>query len=155
MRLYLVQHGEAVEKEINPDRPLSPKGSKQVQTVVNFLKPAGVPPPEIWHSGKARAHETAEIFAKHLPSKAKVKKVEGLNPQDPVADIAKKLRDRERDLMIVGHLPHLSELAALLLTGAQKGEPVAFERGGVLCLEQTEPGQWSVRWMVVPSLLGA
>ena len=36
MRLYLVQHGEAVAKEVDPDRPLSEHGREDIVR----LKPA-------------------------------------------------------------------------------------------------------------------
>ena len=31
MRLYLAQHGDAVEKDVNSERPLSAKGKKDVE----------------------------------------------------------------------------------------------------------------------------
>ncbi len=37
MKLYLVQHAEAVPAEDNPDRPLSDKGRTDVQRVASFL----------------------------------------------------------------------------------------------------------------------
>jgi len=37
MRVYLVQHGEAVSKEENPDRPLSEKGAADVLFFISML----------------------------------------------------------------------------------------------------------------------
>lgn len=42
MRLYLVQHGEALRKEENPERPLSDRGQETVRRVAAFLRKIGV-----------------------------------------------------------------------------------------------------------------
>ena len=56
-------------------------------------------------------------------------------------------------MVIVGHLPFLGRLTALLLTGHDSGEPVAFQNGGVVYLERNEAGMWHLCWMVAPELL--
>lgn len=38
MRLYLVQHGEAVSEEIDPARSLSEKGKTDISKIAKFLK---------------------------------------------------------------------------------------------------------------------
>ena len=68
MRLYLVQHGEPVPKEINPDRPLSDKGRHDVEKVGRFLQQAGVAMGVIVHSGKTRAAQTAGLLGSFIPS---------------------------------------------------------------------------------------
>ena len=56
--------------------------------------------------------------------------------------------------MIVGHQPFLGLLAARLLTGKCKTDPIAFQRGGVLCLDRpADDGPWQVAWLVTPALL--
>jgi phosphohistidine phosphatase len=57
--------------------------------------------------------------------------------------------------MIVGHLPFLGKLAALLMVGSEETEIVAFRFGCVVCVERTEDAQWKLAWMIVPVLLGA
>ena len=45
MKLYLVQHGEALPKEINSDRPLSDQGRQDLEQFARFLtgrQPGGV-----------------------------------------------------------------------------------------------------------------
>jgi phosphohistidine phosphatase len=54
--------------------------------------------------------------------------------------------------MVVGHLPHLSRLAALLLTGDPAKEVVKFRYSGVLALTK-EQGRWSVAWYITPDIL--
>jgi len=55
--------------------------------------------------------------------------------------------------MIVGHLPFLGRLAALLLTGNADNEVVAFQFGCVVCLSGDDSGRWKLEWMMVPELL--
>jgi phosphohistidine phosphatase len=55
--------------------------------------------------------------------------------------------------MIVGHLPFLGNLAALLVVDNEDTEIVAFNFGCVVCVERVEDGPWKLGWMIVPALL--
>lgn len=153
MRLYLIQHGEALEKEADPERPLSDQGVRNVTAMAGHLWQLRLEVPTIWHSGILRAQQTAEILAAALGGSAKVKAAEDLEPKSPVGKLAKRLTAREKDLAIVGHLPHLGKLASLLLSGEKERVAIGFERSGVLCLERGGDGGWAIRWMLVPSIL--
>ena len=72
-----------------------------------------------------------------------------------ILSVREEIESLQGDLMIVGHLPFLSGLAALLLTGEEMVEVVAFQFGGVLCLERNDERTWQVDWMVVPRILPA
>jgi phosphohistidine phosphatase len=54
--------------------------------------------------------------------------------------------------MIVGHLPFMEKLASLLVAGSEDADIVAFQMGGVVCLERDDVGVWRVRWMVTPDM---
>jgi len=45
---------------------------------------------------------------------------EGLGPKDQVAATKEALEQTDGDVMIVGHLPFLGKLVALLVTGSEK-----------------------------------
>ena len=154
MRLYLVQHGEAYPKDQDPERRLTERGRRDVERAAAFLKPLGLKVKAIWHSGKPRAQETAEILAEALNSAEGLLRRGGLAPDDSASLVADELGEHTNDLMIVGHMPFLGTLASILLTGREDAEPVAFQRGGVVCLEGGEEQPWRVRWMIVPELLG-
>ena len=62
--------------------------------------------------------------------------------------------DPQWSSVVVGHLPHLSRLASLLLTGESEAEIVAFQMAGIVCLGRADRGSWSLRWMVIPQVLG-
>ena len=151
MKVYLVQHGEPVPKETDPERPLTEKGRADVQKAARFLAMSQVKVPEAWHSGKTRARETAEILAAAV--EAEVSKAAGLAPLDPVSPVRDKIEGRTEDLMLVGHLPFMARLASLLVLDSELQEIVAFRQGGVVCIERSGDGSWRVAWMVVPDLL--
>ena len=153
MRIYLVRHGEAKSSEEDPDRHLSEKGIRDVQKVAAFLRPLGLHVSAIWHSGKTRAAETAQITGSALLSAQGVVRRDGLAPNDPIGPVKRDLIDAAPALMIVGHLPFLSKLASALVAGDESRHMVAFQEGGVVCLVRSDQGDWGIRWMVVPELL--
>jgi phosphohistidine phosphatase len=153
MRVYLMQHGKPVPEEENPDRPLSDEGKREVMKVSEFLGRIGLQVEAIFHSGKTRARQTAEIVAARLGPKTRLEERTGLSPMSDVESSAAEIRAAEKDLFIAGHLPHLAKLASLLLTGRETPAVVRFQQGGVVCLEKDEAGQWSVVWMVVPGIM--
>ncbi len=153
MKLYLVRHGEAVADLIDPARPLSPKGNAEVCRVAEFLKTSNISVECIWHSTKLRARQTAELLAQAVAQKPRLQERKGLSPNDPVEELEQALAGQRQDLMIVGHLPLLAELASLLLAGDPVIRHTAFPPAGVVCLERPGRGAWQVRWMVTPELL--
>ncbi len=153
MRIYLVQHGEATSREENPQRPLSDKGASDVRKIGDFLyEKSELCISEVLHSGKLRAEQSAELFARCLNGVYSA--APDLNPNDDPALWSAHLAAREKDVMIVGHLPHISRLAALLLTGDSNQAPVAFQNAAVVCLERDAESTWHLQWMLTPDLLG-
>ncbi len=151
MELYLVQHGDATPKEVNPERPLTEKGALQVTRVGAFLKRTGICVDTILHSGKKRAHQTARIIANSLNPKCSVIQRDDLSPNDPIDEIYKELSEMDGDLMIVGHLPFLAKLASRLLLDSEDKDVIGFRQGGVLLLTKNE-GTWKVKWFLTPEL---
>lgn len=62
MLLILVHHADAVTGIVDATRPLSELGHRQAASVASRVALHGVKPIAIWHSGKLRARETAEIY---------------------------------------------------------------------------------------------
>jgi phosphohistidine phosphatase len=158
MDVYLVQHGEALSEEQDPQRPLSDTGRATVAKVARFLAACGprlIDPPilALRHSGKLRAQETAEILGQALCPKVHPTAVEGMQPKDDPSAIHAELetrRDERTALMLIGHLPHLARLAGLLLTGDAGKSPVRFVNAAVLRLG-FRGGSWAVDWYVTPT----
>jgi phosphohistidine phosphatase len=150
MKLYLVQHGEAKSEAEDPQRSLTDQGRKEVEQVAHAANRLKLPLSKVYHSGKLRAKQTAEILANSLGSPLEA--TLGLNPNDDVRDWADRVSRVNEDLLIVGHLPFLEKLASLLITGDESLRPVLFRYGAMVCLERKESGRWGVRWILTPEM---
>jgi phosphohistidine phosphatase len=149
MKVYLVQHAQAEPKEVDPNRPLSEKGTADVERVAALAARLGIELAQIRHSGKLRARQTAEILDQALrPTKAIVK-VSGLGPLDNVEPIAEDINSSDEPLMFVGHLPFLSRLVSTLVIGEADRPIVKFHNAGIVCLENSEGG-WMISWILTP-----
>jgi len=153
MRLYLVQHGKATPKEQDPDRPLTGVGQEEVEAVADFIHPLELQVGQLWHSGKTRAKQTAKILAHALTVAEGPSARKDLAPDDYVAPLRDELAATSEDTMIVGHVPFVSRLAALLVTGYESPPVVTFVNAGIVCLERTGDNRWRIEWIVTPDLL--
>ncbi len=152
MRLYLVQHGEAVAKEVDPERPLSDKGRGDAERLAEVLARRGVRVGRVLHSGKRRAAETAAALARSLAGEAAVARRD-LDPNDATDAIAYEATGWDDDTLVVGHLPFMARLVGRLVAGHEDAGVVAFEPGSMVCLERSD-GDWTIAWMLRPELLG-
>jgi len=142
MHAYLVRHGEAKSANVDPERHLTERGADAVaQIAEDAVNELGVRPSLILHSGKARARQTAEIWAGLVG--VKFEEADGLSPNDEPATWASRLESGEEDLMLVGHLPHLERLVALLVSGDADGAVAGFPAGALVVLDRTDAG-WRV-----------
>jgi phosphohistidine phosphatase len=154
MGVYLVRHGKALSKEVDPERGLSEEGRAELERVGRFLQGCGVELQTMIHSGKTRARETAEMLAAWLnPNLLPVAKP-GLAPLDDVHEAAARIQRDEGGLMIVGHLPHLVKLTSVVLGVPESLPVVEFKPGSVLCLEDSMLGHPAIHWMFTPELTG-
>lgn len=153
MKLYLVQHAKAASEQQDPQRPLTQEGRREVQKVAEFIKPMKLSVNYLWHSEKKRAIQTAELLAEAIEIKKSKMVREGLGPTDDVSILKDELDATTDDIMIVGHLPFLSKLASLLLTGRESADTVAFKNAGIAALTHNEENQWQIDWMVTPEIL--
>jgi phosphohistidine phosphatase len=153
MFLYLVQHGEAKREEEDPARGLTEKGVEDVHKVALFTQKMNLRVRQIFHSGKTRASQTAQIFADHLKPEKGISQTDNLAPMDDPGAWAKRITGMNEDLMLVGHLPVMAKLTGLLLSGDKEKTCVDFKMGGIICLKRFDDGRWAVEWMVVPEMM--
>ena len=153
MKVYLVRHGEAVSSQFDPQRPLSEQGRADIRKVALFIKPLEISVEHIWHSGKLRAAQTAEILAESVSVTKDCSEHKNLGPNDDITIIADELDAYDTDLMLVGHLPFLAYLTSLLVAGKETANVAAFAAGAMTCLNRRTPGQWQIEWMITPKLL--
>ena len=153
MEIYLIRHAHSPDGEVDAVRPVSRKGRAQIRRVGRFLRRSGaLQTREFWHSPLVRAVETAEGLVKRLKIRGKLVRVEGLLHDDDPAIMAKRLDKARHPVAVVGHEPHLSALASLLLTGRPRPPRVELRKCAVLALARSD-GRWVVSWQVSPELL--
>jgi len=153
MKLYLIQHAQAAPKEIDPERTLTDQGRRDIKKIASFIKPMNLCVDYLWHSGKKRAEQTAEILSDVIRINKQQSARDGLGPIDDVTAIKDELNTSQQDIMIVGHLPFLAKLASLLLTGSESANTVAFKQAGIVCLNRNDENPWQLEWMIIPELL--
>jgi phosphohistidine phosphatase len=146
--LYLVHHGDAVGPDVNPMRPLSDRGRAEVDVLAREAAARGAKPEVIWHSGKMRARQTAEAFWRHCNPFATFAATNGLQPTDPPSRTIDVLAGETRDIMLVGHFPHMPRLLGVLGSGQADGAPADFPLHGMVALER-EGGVWVERWRLI------
>ena len=154
MKIYLVQHGEAAAKELDPERPLTEQGVTDVQRVSGALKQASVEVERVIHSGKLRARQTAEILAAEIAPGLQLETSDLINPNDNPGAFDLQTGSGNMDTMVVGHLPFMAKLVSHLVTGDDNDMSVAYRPGTVVCLESIDKDNWQINWMVRPELLG-
>ena len=152
MKLYLVQHGVALAKDVDPDRSLINVGHAEVGQLADLL--AGhMNISRVIHSGKTRAKQTAEIFTAIIAGEFPVEATSGIGPMDSVEDFVNKLMRWNEDILVVSHLPFIAKLVSLLVTGSADKGVVSYTPGSIVFLETMDDWQFQVQWMVRPELL--
>lgn len=152
--LYLVRHADALDAERDEIRPLSPQGREQIAALSKFLgRSSSFAPEEIWHSPLVRARDTAQLLLQHLRRKTPLVEIPDLRPEDDPAATVRRLKQAHRPLAIVGHEPHLSALATLLVVGSSDLPSFVVKKCSVLALEPAGH-HWMVHWFISPEIVG-
>ena len=149
--LLLVHHGDAVGPAVDPMRPLSERGIAASTALAAAAASRGVKPDLIWHSGKIRALQTAQIFRRACNPQAKFAAVHGLQPRDPPRWIRDELLVDSRSILLVGHMPHLPGLLSLLRGQSPEGAAPDFPLHGCVALEP-EGDLWIETWRLEAEL---
>ena len=140
MKLVLAHHAEAESPAVDPQRPLTSHGRAQAGEMAERARLTGFVPAAIWHSGKLRARQTAEAYLRALNPFAEFRMVRGLGPDDPPVWMRDQLAAETSDVMVVGHMPNISDLARAL-AGPGPGVPLH----GFLLLERMDDGRFEIR----------
>jgi phosphohistidine phosphatase len=152
MALYLVQHGQSLPKDIDPDQGLSAEGVAETKRIADVAANYGVNVSDIKHSVKTRAHKTAEIFASALDPPKGIAEVGGLKPLDDVSTFAAAI-DPAENTMLVGHLPFMERMTAYLVTGIADKPIFKFQNSGIVCLnKESDSDSWVIVWTLMPKI---
>lgn len=159
MNICILRHGTSEPSNMgipDSDRRLTRGGRRELKAVLKQTRKAGIVPELILTSPLTRALETAEIAESALGCD-QVTQTKALLPGVAPEQTWKEIRSHNglQELMLVGHEPHLSQLAAFLLEA-----PVALDlkKGSILRLaiqDENGPPKGVVKWMLTPKLAGA
>ncbi len=160
MNLYIIRHAIAADEgayEQDSDRPLTDKGRRKMRQIAKGLRALGVEFDLILSSPYVRAHETAEILSDVFKMKKEIAFSENLTPMaDPDALISEINENHSVDsLALVGHEPHLSNLAGLL-TSENGRLDITIKKGGVIRLSAGDLRQSrraALDWLLTPGIL--
>lgn len=158
MHLYLLRHGDAAPGNPDESRPLTEKGQADIRKLAHILKrKKAVQVEGIRVSPLLRARQTAELFIECLGLEPEISVDPGLTPESNPARTARNALETRRNLLLIGHNPHLELLASYLLTGRSNGAMMVISTGTLLCLENThirpDIGACMLRWMISPKVL--
>jgi len=153
MKLYLVQHGEACAKDVDPERPLTDQGNADTDRLAAFLKQAGIQVERVIHSGKLRAAQTTEYLAKTIAPGVEPESSGIINPNDDPGAFDWQSDSWDRDTLVVGHLPFMAKLVSHLVIEEENRPIIAWQPGSIVCLERENSTHWQINWMIRPELL--
>jgi phosphohistidine phosphatase len=117
MQLYLVRHAEAAGGEPDELRPLTPAGREQARSLGVRLRDSGVRPDAILTSPLLRARETGALIGRELGVDAAAD--ERLAPGATAEAVTKAVAGRGETVVVVGHQPDCSRIAAALTGGPE------------------------------------
>ena len=154
MHLFLFRHGSASSSEPGQQPSLTPKGRKEVTLVAQHFLKKKIKLSEIWHSPKARALQSAEIFKEvHGDPSLPMEEWRGLEPEGEVGLMALQIREAKTDsLLVVSHLPLIVDLAYHFAEKSTNPN-ISFPTAGVAAFEG-QGENWKWLWSLDPSTLG-
>ena len=155
MALFLVQHGICLAKDKDPEKGLSEIGIEETHRLAPVAKGYKIPVNQIFHSGKKRARQTAEIYHQALELETAVNVLKGINPMDDVRAFAANL-DSSANWMVVGHMPFMERLVSYMITGDETVRVYQFQNSGIVCLDalrrDDKETNWFIKWTLNPNI---
>ena len=161
MRLYIVRHGIAVDREdpkcpADPERFLTDEGIDKTSDAAKGVAEISTVPDLMLTSPYLRAVQTAEVFATALEyAKQKIRKSELLLPgAEPMQLFRELAKDKDLSAVFVfGHAPHLDDIIATAV--GTKHHICSLKKAGVALVElkRLVPPSGELVWLATPKLL--
>lgn len=148
MKLFLMRHGDAENSAIDSQRKLSTLGIREVTQVAELLNQASYSFEHIFHSGKKRAQETAEIVAAKTKSTTQLAVLPFLEPTDEVDELFHCAQTWTEDTLIVGHQPFMGIATAKFLTQAPASSTFSFGTASIAGLERIGSSDWTLSFLL-------
>ena len=134
MRLFLIRHADAESGEPDELRRLSSEGHEQARALGKQLADEGIRPDALLTSPLLRARETGEALAEALACTSEP--TDALAPGASATTVREAVEGRGDTVIVVGHQPDCSQIAAELGDGTEPRFPPA----GMVELQLSEPG---------------
>jgi phosphohistidine phosphatase len=160
MRLYLMRHGIAIDRE-DPDSPeesqryLTEKGIERTRSAARGLAELEIQPVVLLSSPYLRAMQTGEIVCEALDIDAKqLRTTDALKPSaDPSRLAAELARMSETEVICFGHAPHLDEFIAYAVRA--NAAFTELKKAGAACLEveSFSPMKAKLAWLLTSKIL--
>jgi phosphohistidine phosphatase len=164
VQLLLIRHANAEDAEgfadsgdHDTDRPLTEAGRKRMRKGANRLRSQVQTIDVLACSSLLCARETAEIISRAFSDTPIVERADlapDSNRMDSMLDWLKQC-DFNETVALVGHAPHLSILAGILLAASPR-PLLILKKGGVALIQfdkMTEPGAGVLRWVLTSAQL--
>lgn len=135
MKLYFLRHATA--QDIAPNdvaRALTDIGKEEARIAGKALAALGAKPGHVLSSPLVRARQTAEIAGRELGFTGAVELVDELKNDASTSALLRALAPKAGDLLLVGHMPSLSEHIAALI-GAKDTSDLSLDKAGIACIE--------------------
>jgi|SRR5690242_15444400 len=139
MRLYLMRHGIAIDREDQDcppeaERYLTPKGIQRTRAAARGLRALRVKPATLLTSPYVRAVQTGEIVCEILGVDPKqLRTTDSLKPEAKPIRLTEELSRLEGEVICFGHAPQIDEFIALALKATAPF--TALKKSGVACLD--------------------
>ena len=147
-KIYLVQHGTAHSKDVDEKRPLTDSGIKDTRKIAEYLKKNEVVISKIYHSGKLRASQTAEIFSE-IMAVNNISALPGMNPNDKPEELIRQMN--EDNVMYIGHLPNLQKVVSKIIAHDESIDVIKFQNSAAVCVE-SEDDTSRIKWFITPAI---
>ena len=150
-----MRHGDSDDGLYDDVRPLSPVGIQEAGAVGELLKLSDEIPDIIYHSPLLRSRQSANLVAEKMKFNGVICEHDGLLPDDSASSFEEMLpANLIGDILVVGHLPFLWNLASYLLTGSEGELGIRFTTGSIICLERSSTlMEWNLRYYVTAKLI--
>lgn len=117
MKVFLIRHAKAEPGEPDELRALNDQGQAQAREVGERLAQDGVRPDAVISSPLLRARQTADAIARATGAEAEVD--ERLAPGATASDLREVVNGRGDTIIVVGHQPDCSQIAAAIAGGPE------------------------------------
>jgi phosphohistidine phosphatase SixA len=156
MRLYLINHAQAVSRDEAQDlskRPLSDKGRRDTRSLAKFLKENGEKVDRILHVDTSWTLENAQLLGQQLGGVKVEATAYPLQADDDIAPFIDEVSACADNVALAGPSKICFKSISQLLAGRQEPYVASFVNGVCACLERADDGTWAIQWMSRPEHL--